>query len=244
MGLGDFVKKATDPLGWKKKARKKILPSKWDDYLNTAMEFEQFHFNRLGEQIKDEPWRLLVGAGSPLGTKAWSEITGKDLDPWSNIWGGPPKETWQAAAAAGIDVGPASDIHQVAQIIASWYAGGALAQAAGTGLQAAGLSAPTGAAAGAGGAGAVAPAGAGAGSLSAAQMAQLARAATTAGGAELDEELDPGMTDLELAEAFPPPRPPTWTVPGMGGVRSMGRVPGFREGGLVQASRPRRRRYA
>lgn len=228
MGLGDFMKKATDPFGHKKKIRKKILPSKWDDYLNTALEFEQFHFNRLGKQIEDEPWRLLVGAGSPLGTKAWSKITGKDLDPWSNMLGGPPKESWQEAAAAGIDVGPASDIHQVASIIASWYAGGALAQAAGAGMQASGLAAPTGAAAGAGGTGAIAPAGAGAGGLSAAQMANLARAGVTYGSAELDEELDPGMTDLELTRAFYRP-PPTFRVPGVMGV------PTVAEGGLMRA---------
>lgn len=91
--------------------------------LSDALGFEAFQLDRWFNQIKDNPEQLLLGAGDPLSAKLWSEITGKDFEPFVNEFGGPTDATFQEASDAGINTGTAGDLHGVAQGVASIYAG-------------------------------------------------------------------------------------------------------------------------
>lgn len=214
MGLGDVLGKAIDPLGVKKKIRRKTLPSKWNEKIDSAMEFEKFHFNKLGDMIKEDPERALLGGLTPLGTYVANKGFGADWEPWTNWLGGPTEATWREAAEAGIDIEPAQIGHQIAAAVASWYAGGAL------GAYAAGLGGGAGAAGGT-------AAGAGSGLATKGAMQAAARAAIPAAAGYMDEQ---------VAEDFPYQDPralmPMRTVRGL-----TAGLPGMAEGGHMNYAR-------
>lgn len=123
-GLSDFVKKIHDPFGHKKKIRKKTG-------ISDALEFEKFNLKRMWDMVREDPERLLFGSADPFSTKMWNKALGRDDDPMINQWGGPTQQAFMAAEEAGIDTSSAQGLHQVAQMIASIYAGGAAAQGLG-----------------------------------------------------------------------------------------------------------------
>lgn len=207
-----ILSKIRDPLGIKKKAKKKLKKEFKGTFFGDLIEFEDMQLKEWGRMLKENPEQALLGGLTPFGAKAWSKVTGKDYEPFVNMWGGPTEEMYLKAAEKGIDVEDIAKSHQIAQMVASWYAGGYGAQQLGALGQAAGMSAPTGTAAGAGGAGAIAPAGAGAGQISAAQMAQLARAGVAAGAPEVRAEIEPEI-DFEMTRPRPVPGLSVWNVP-------------------------------
>jgi len=220
-----------DPFGWEQKIHDKISDTLgWD--------FDKFHFRESWDQIKKNPLRVM--APSPISTKAWNEITGRDDDPLVNQLGGPPKQRYQEFVDQGGDIGAAEragTAHQIAATIASIYAGGALAGVAGG----AGGAAAGGGGAAAAGAGAGATAGGVTGGLTAALPATfqagltgtgaLATAAVTAGAAEADAMFDEDEEDLVLSQ-------PSYGRLGVGNVPTYGY--GRARGGLMRAAQPRR----
>lgn len=109
------------------------------------LDFEMFNAGHMLKQGLKNPDQLLLGAADPLGAKLWGGITGKDYQPIVNQFGGATDSAYQAAEAKGINTGAAKGMHNVAQSIASIYAGGALGGLGGLG--------GAGGAAGSGGAG-------------------------------------------------------------------------------------------
>ena len=207
-----FFKKLRDPLGIKKKAKKKLKKEFKGTFFGDLIEFEDMQLKEWGRMLKENPEQALLGGLTPFGAKAWGKVTGKDYEPFVNMWGGPTEEMYLKAAEKGIDIEDVAKSHQMAEMVASWYAGGYGAQQLGALGRAAGMAQPTGSAAGLGGAGAVAPAGAGAGNISAAQMAQLSRAAVAAGAPEVRGELEP-TPEFEITRPTPVPGLSVWNVP-------------------------------
>jgi hypothetical protein len=248
MGMFDTI---TDPLGIKKKARKKLGIEKYhkkaldpfghieklEDKAKDALgyDFEKYNFGAMWDQLKDNPWRALVGSFDPASTKVWNEILGRDDDPIISQMGGPTDQRYVDYLEQGGDpkaVKKAIQAHQIAATIASIYAGGALAGLAGP--------AAGGAAGAAGGAGAGAAGGATAGGLTAAMPAgatfsaglsgtgALATAAINAAAAAADEEFQPPLVTQPQQYRYP-------------GSLSMRNVPTIARGGLMSVAQPRRR---
>ena len=93
-------------------------------WLGDALKFENFNLKEMFKTVKDNPERLFLGALTPVGTKAWGGLLGKDWESPLNYFGGPSDETFRKAEEAGIDTGGAQGIHNVAEGIAASYAGG------------------------------------------------------------------------------------------------------------------------
>lgn len=95
-------------------------------WLGDVFDFEKFAFGDMWGQIKDDPERLLLGAATPVGSKVWGGILGKDWkdEPILDYFGGPASGTYERAEAAGIDTKAGGQAHDVAKAIASIYAGG------------------------------------------------------------------------------------------------------------------------
>jgi hypothetical protein len=88
-----------------------------------VVDFEKFNLKDIGDKLKDDPKRLLLGVDKG-STKVWNKVLGRDDEPIVNEWGGPTPEAYQRATEAGIDVGPGAGMHQIAQAIAGTIAGG------------------------------------------------------------------------------------------------------------------------
>jgi len=119
--------------------------------LGDILSFEKFNLKEMWNKIKKDPERLLLGAVDPISSKLWSGVTGKDYAPAVNILGGPTKDTFQAAEAAGINTKPANAAHQVAQTIAGAYGAAGLGNVGGKLLGTAGAGAGSGTSASPGG---------------------------------------------------------------------------------------------
>ena len=115
--------------------------------------------NRWKDTFSDSDfwWRLLLGAFDPIGTKIWSTILGKDLDPYTDPAGGPTDKQLKDARAKGIDTRGAVKGRDVGRAIATIATLGTAAGAMGGGAAGGGAAGAAGAAGGtAGGAGAAA----------------------------------------------------------------------------------------
>lgn len=117
-----------DPTGLQKKTKKELGRAAKKAGLDDMLAFEKNQLGYWWDEIRKNPLRIL--APSPISTKVWNELTGRDDKALLNQLGGPSKGAYIDAAEKGIDVGPSAGSHQVAAAIASWYAGGALAAAA------------------------------------------------------------------------------------------------------------------
>ena len=91
--------------------------------LSDAFDFEKFALGDIWDRIKDNPEQLLLGAATPVGAELWGGLLGKDFEPFVNEFGGPTDSTIQNAQASGVDTGSAQGLHNVAEGVASIYAG-------------------------------------------------------------------------------------------------------------------------
>lgn len=123
-------------------------------FFGDVFDFENFNAKRWGQQIGQNPFRLLYGATDPINTKIWNKVLGRNDQPLIDQWGGAPKQRYEEAQKQGINTGPGGTMHGVARTIAGMYAGGAAGNAmgAGSGASSAGAGAAEG---GAGTAGAI-----------------------------------------------------------------------------------------
>ncbi len=118
-------------------------------WLSDNFDFEMFNLKDMWEKIEDNPFQLMTGV-DPFATGMWNEILGRDDEPIVNVLGGPyggsskgglgSGGVYDRAQEAGIDIGPATQMHDVAEVVASYYAakglggiGGGEAAAAGGG---------------------------------------------------------------------------------------------------------------
>lgn len=104
--------------------------------LGDIFDFELFNAKDMLGKVKKDPWRLLVGAGDPLSTKAWNKITGKNMEPLVDQMGGAYGGDWISAfgkgqdggvygraKAAGIDTKAGGRAHDVAHVVSAIMAG-------------------------------------------------------------------------------------------------------------------------
>lgn len=93
-------------------------------FLGDLLDFELFNLEEVWKTIKDDPERLFLGALTPAGTELWSGILDKDWEPSVNWLGRPSEETFRKAQESGIDIGPATGVHDIAESVAASYAAG------------------------------------------------------------------------------------------------------------------------
>jgi hypothetical protein len=90
--------------------------------LGDIFDFQKYLGGDILKKWKDNPERLL-GINTPLETKLWGGITGKDYQPTVDMWGGNTEKQAQDATAIGINTGPGEKMHDIARVIAAYYAG-------------------------------------------------------------------------------------------------------------------------
>jgi len=100
-------------------------------WLGDVGDFEYFNLGKMGQQIGDNPARMLYGSADPFSTSVWNKVLGTDDKPLVDQWGGAAKQRYQEAEDAGINTGPGATMHGIARTIASIYAGGAAGSAMG-----------------------------------------------------------------------------------------------------------------
>lgn len=99
-------------------------------FLGDVGNFELFNLGAMGNQIKDNPARLLYGSADPFSTNVWNKVLGTHDKPLVDQWGGAAPQRYEEAEDAGINTGPGKSMHTAAKVIASLFAGGAAAGAA------------------------------------------------------------------------------------------------------------------
>lgn len=92
-------------------------------FLSDVFDFEAFNLKEMLKKIGDDPERLLIGAADPFSSDVWGKILGKDYEPIVDQWGGASADTYEKAAAAGIDIKAGGQMHDIARTIAQFYAG-------------------------------------------------------------------------------------------------------------------------
>ena len=103
--------------------------------LRDALSFEKFQLKDVWDQIREDPWRIFLGSGTPLSTGMWNGLLGRDDEPIMNQWGGPTEERFARAQEDGIDTESAEGAHAVAQGISQMYAGNYLTGGGGVGVE-------------------------------------------------------------------------------------------------------------
>lgn len=94
-------------------------------FLGDVGSFEMFNLGAMGNQVKDNPARLLYGSADPFSTGMWNKVLGTNDKPLVDQWGGAAPQRYEEAQEAGINTGPGKAMHTVAKAIASVFAGGA-----------------------------------------------------------------------------------------------------------------------
>jgi len=110
--------------------------------LSDMWDFESFQLSEWWDRAKEDPEQLLLGAWDPLQTKILETITGNKYEPYVNQLGGPMGSghaglgsggIYDRAEAEGIDTSWSATSHDIAEIVATWYAAGALGGLGGAG---------------------------------------------------------------------------------------------------------------
>lgn len=110
-------------------------------YLSDALKFEIFHTRDLWDRLRRDPKRAILGV-DPASTWAWNKVLGRDDEPLVDQLGGPYGGKWISmgdpeggvygrAREAGINTQPASQLHDVAHVVAASYGAQGLGGAAG-----------------------------------------------------------------------------------------------------------------
>ena len=71
-------------------------------WMSDLLKGNRHWFKEQGKAIKDNPERLLLGAMTPVGSKLWSGITGKDYKPVLDAWGGPSADVYASGEADSV----------------------------------------------------------------------------------------------------------------------------------------------
>jgi hypothetical protein len=100
-------------------------------WLSDNFDFEMFNLKDMWEKIEDNPFQLITGV-DPFSTGMWNTILNRDDEPIVNQLGGPyggsskmglgSGGVYDRAQEAGIDIGPATQMHDIAEVVASYYA--------------------------------------------------------------------------------------------------------------------------
>jgi hypothetical protein len=93
-------------------------------FLSDLIGYQKHNLGIMGGEIKDKPWRLLLGSADPASTKLWNGILGRDDDPMVTVWGGSPQENFESYEAGGGNAAPARGMDAIADSIAGYFAGG------------------------------------------------------------------------------------------------------------------------
>lgn len=100
-------------------------------WFSDVFKFKKFEGKKFLGAIVKKPSRLLTGV-DPWSTKVWNTVKGSHDVGLVDQWGGTSKENIAAAKKAGINIGPGMTMEKIAHMVAAFYAGGALSQAAGS----------------------------------------------------------------------------------------------------------------
>lgn len=92
--------------------------------LGDIFNFQKYLGKDVFKKWKDNPERAVLGINTPLESKLWGGILGKNYEPTIDMFGGNTENQARGATASGINTGPGEKVHDVARAIASIIAGG------------------------------------------------------------------------------------------------------------------------
>lgn len=93
-------------------------------FLSDTLDFEKHRWSGILDEYKQDPWRLLIGAGpDKASTKLWNAVLDKDWEPMTDYWGNATDDQFARAEAEGINTEPSRQGYTVADTIAKIYAG-------------------------------------------------------------------------------------------------------------------------
>jgi hypothetical protein len=72
-------------------------------HINDFIGTELTHLENIGESYQADPERALLGINTPLESKLWGGLLGKDYDPNINMYGSPTERDYREAAESGYD---------------------------------------------------------------------------------------------------------------------------------------------
>lgn len=94
------------------------------NWVDDMSDFAGFQLSSWEDQLKNNPAQAFLGAGDPISTKLWNEALKKDWKPMVSAYGGPTRDTLNAADASGMDTsnirGVDSTMRSVIPAIASF----------------------------------------------------------------------------------------------------------------------------
>jgi hypothetical protein len=91
--------------------------------LGDIFSFEKSAMGDRADLIKKDWWRVPLGILDEGGTKIWSTVLNKDMEPVVDYYGGTTKQNVRNAQAKGINTGPGEGMHDIARMITSIFAG-------------------------------------------------------------------------------------------------------------------------
>ena len=103
-------------------------------FLHDVLSFEGFNLKDILGKLKKDPLRIPLGALDPFSTRVWDSILGKHWEPAVDQFGGAyggkavtlgdtGEGVYGRARAAGVPTGPGSQMHDLAHLITSLFAG-------------------------------------------------------------------------------------------------------------------------
>lgn len=87
----------------------------------------KFEKSAMGDRLdlaKKDWWRVPLGVMDQGSTEIFNKVSGKNLEPMVDYFGGTTPQNVQNAQAAGINTGPGERMHDLARLVTSLYAGG------------------------------------------------------------------------------------------------------------------------
>src|SRR3990167_6764072 len=102
-------------------------------FLRDVLKFERYALKDMWRKVKDDPERLLLGAVDPFSTRVWNQTgIGKDWEPLTDQLGGQyggstlggDEGVYGRAREAGVPTEAGAQMHGLARVISSMFAGG------------------------------------------------------------------------------------------------------------------------
>lgn len=93
-------------------------------WFGDVLGFEKSAMGDRWDLLKKDPWRAPLGLMDQGSTEIFNGITGKDLEPMVDYYGGATKQNSANAKAKGINTGPGETMHGIARAVTSMFAGG------------------------------------------------------------------------------------------------------------------------
>lgn len=93
-------------------------------WLGDLGKYHVFEAKNWIHELKDHPWRAVVGSMDEAGTKVWNKLLNRDDKPLVDKFGGATNDNLSGAQASGVNIGPAKQARSLARLLTAAFGGG------------------------------------------------------------------------------------------------------------------------